>query len=487
MNPELLALAKALQPFVAAAANPKFKHNTPTGTPSTPYYTGPGGLFGVLGLERDLISSRIQPLGIASSLPALGTNVMNPLYAYITGFKDGNGDEPSTVCDDAPTAGAGKGCLQTAVFGRYTRMTRELEVNRLGQKINNGEADLVIMNDPLAKEIGGIFAQRFALGRQYAGMLGNEMLMRFMEIGVAFQNLLCPQVYTGNPDNNIGTGYAEFVGLDILISTGKRDALTGTACPSLDSDVKDFNYGKVDDVEHADIVNVMTYLMRYLKHNASRMSFGTVQWRIAMREDLFYEITAIWPCSYLTYRCKFRTDDGTVVENVSANDQIAMRDAMRNGNYLLIDGVQYAVEFDDAIAEETATTTSNVTSGCFASNIYVIPYTVMGGRPVTFWQYFDYSANVMPQISQGNYQDDFWTDGGRFLWHKKPPLNWCVQHIAKTEPRLIMLTPQLAGKITHVQYCPLQHTRDAFPTDPYWVDGGVTDGRDAPSWYVKPA
>src|SRR5688572_13102909 len=157
MNPELIALAKALQPFieVGGSKNPKYKvTGFPSGTPSTPYYTGPAGLFGVLGLERDMISSRIQPRGISSSFPAIGTQDMNPLYAYLTGFLDSSGAEPTTVCDDAPTAGNGKGCLQTAVFGRYSRQTRELEVNRLGQRINGGEtANLTIMNDPMAEEI----------------------------------------------------------------------------------------------------------------------------------------------------------------------------------------------------------------------------------------------------------------------------------------------------------------------------------------------
>jgi len=160
-----------------------------------------------------------------------------------------------------------------------------------------------------------------------------------------------------------------------------------------------------------------------------------------------------------------------------------MRDAMRAGHYLLIDGKQYPVAIDGGIVEETNTDTASVTSGCFASDIYVIPVSVRGGLGVTFFEYLDYMKGAMIGAADGNYaNDDFWTDGGRYLWHKKPPTNWCIQHLAKIEPRLVLLTPHLAGRLQNVQYCPLQHERDALPDDPYFVDGGVTS-RAAPSFY----
>jgi hypothetical protein len=491
MDPQVEAVLKALAPFVAAQGsggkNPKYKvTGFPSGTPSTPYYYGPNGLFGVDGLERDLISTRVQPRGISGLLPAYGSMVTNPLYPYLTGFLPASGSNPSGVCDDPKIAGAGKSCIQTAVFGRYTLATRELEVNRVGQQTDRGEfQDLTLMNDPFAEQLGGIFAQQFALGRQSAKMLGSEMLMRFLEVGVSFQNMLAPQVFVGNPDNNsAGGGYKEFPGLDILIGTNKKDALSGQACPSLNSDIKDFNYGLVDATNlNPDIVNMVTYMMRFLRHNASSMNFGEVSWVIAMREDLFYELTAVWPCSYLTYRCQFRTTDGTVVENVSATDQIAMRDAMRNGSYLIIDGKQYPVVIDDAIEEDSSSTTNKLTQSTYASDIYFIPLTVMGGRPVTYFEYLDYAQGALPAIEQGRAQSFFWSDGGRFLWHLQPPINWCIKHIAKIEPRLVLRTPHLAGRITNVAYRPLQHTRDAFPGQSYFVNGGVTTGHGAPSLY----
>jgi len=164
-------------------------------------------------------------------------------------------------------------------------------------------------------------------------------------------------------------------------------------------------------------------------------------------------------------------------------DAIAMRDAMRNGEYLIIDGMKIPVIIDSFIEEESSGDQGQIDAGCFASDIYIVPLTIQGGRPVTFFHYFDYSKGPMQAVSDGHVSSYFWTDGGRYLWHAKPPVNWCIQHIAKVEPRIILLTPQIAGRLTNVQYCPLQHERDAHPDDDYFVDGGVTE-RTSPSHYA---
>lgn len=458
-----------------------WKHTTPSGTPTTNYMHGPGGIFGVDGLERDIISTRVQPQGLAGTLPAMGSMRMNPLFGYLTGFEDNTGTNPDGVCDDPMTAGPTKSCIQTAQYGRYSFMTKEIELNRVGQQTDRGEfLDLRVMNDPLLQPEGGLLQQNIAGNPE----LRREVLMAFVEVGVSFQNLLMRQLYVGNPANNTaGGGYAEFPGLDILIGTNKVDAITGTNCPSLDSDIKDFNYGLVDEVSNGtDIVEVLTYMNRVLRHNATRMNFNPTTWAITMRPELFFEITAVWPCSYLTYRCTFRDAAGQERVMVNATDQVALRDRMRAGSFLLIDGIEVPVVQDDGITEETDADNANILAGQFASDIYFIPFTVRGGQAVTFFQYLDYNQGAMQAVADGRLSMDFWTDGGRFLWHRKPPVNWCNQWLAKIEPRVILLTPQLAGRVQNVRYAPLQHTRQPFPDDPYFVDGGET-ARTGPSLF----
>ena len=477
-------LAQLFAPALAKQMGVEYKHTTPTGTPSTPYYHGPGGLFGVAGVERDIIHTRVGGRGLAWALSNRTTITTDPLFPYISGYQDESGDEKDGVCDDPPIAGPAKTCLQTAPLGRYERMSREMEINRVGQIINRGEfTDLRTINDPIAPELGRSIFPNIDGSTQLG--LGAEVLARMLEVGITFVNLLGRQLYTGSPANNsANSGYKEFIGLDLLIGTNKVDAITGTNCPSLDSDVKDYNYEKVSNVAaNPSIVRTLTTMWRYVKHIAIRSNLMPVTWAISMRQALFWEITDVWPCSYLSYRCE--VNDGANIDPVPSfdtGDAIAMRDAMRNGEYLLIDGEKVPIIIDDFIVEESSNDTNLIDVGCFASDIYIVPLSILGGRPATYWEYFDYSRGPAQAIMDSRSGNFFWTDGGRYMWHQKPPLNWCIQWLGKIEPRLILSTPHIAARLTNVQYCPLQHERDPHPDDDYFTDGGVTD-RDPPSLY----
>ena len=449
-----------------------------SGTVSTNYMHGPGGIFGVSGLEQDLISTRVQPRGLAGMLRSMPTIRTNPLFAYLSGFTaESEPEDTDGVCDNCPTAGNAKSCIQTAQFGRYCYKTKELNLTTVGLQTDRGEfLDLRFVNDPILQQMGGMLNMNISGSPD----LAREVLMAWVSVGVALQNVLTRQVYVGNPaNNNTGGGYLEFPGLDILISTGKVDALSGTSCPSLDSDVKDFNYSLVCNGA-TDIVEYMQYMFRYLRHNATRMGFDPVEWVITMRPELFYEITSCWPCAYGTYRCNVNSNsDATATLDVG--DAIAMRDAMRNGSYLLIDGMKVPVIEDDGILEEVEGDDESIESGQYASNIYFVPLSVKGGFGTTYFEYKDYSKTLMPAAADGKMSEMYWTDGGRFAWTKDNK-NWCAIWEALIEPRLILRTPQLAGVIQNVRYQPLQHTRQPFPSDPYFKDGGDTS-RPGPSLY----
>ncbi|MFA5715312.1 MAG: hypothetical protein WC998_06210 [Candidatus Paceibacterota bacterium] len=451
-----------------------------SGTVSTNYMHGPGGIFGVSGLEQDLISSRVQPRGLAGMLRSIPSVRTNPLFAYLSGFTaESEPGDSDGVCDNCPTAGNAKSCIQTAQFGRYCYKTKELNLTTVGLQADRGEfLDLRFVNDPILQQMGGMLNMNISGSPD----LAREVLMAWVAVGVALQNVLTRQVYVGNPaNNNTGGGYREYPGLDILISTGKVDALSGTACPSLDSDVKDFNYSLVCNGTN-DIVEYIAYMFRYLRHNATRMGFDPVEWVITMRPELFYEITSCWPCSYLSYRCQTRdTANIDVVPSLDAGDAIKMRDDMRNGSYLLIDGMKVPVIEDDGILEEVEGDDESIESGQYASNIYFVPLSVKGGYGTTYFEYKDYSKTLLQAAADGRMSEMYWTDGGRFAWTKDNK-NWCAIWEALIEPRLILRTPQLAGVIQNVRYQPLQHTRQPFPSDPYFKDGGATY-RPGPSLY----
>lgn len=457
-------------------------------TPSTLSYMGPNSLFGALGLERDVISTRIMPFGLADKLPVQLTNTLWPQFAYFTGFAASTGSEPVGVCDDPPTAGPGATCIQTAQFGRFSRQTRVLDISHMRQQMNRAEMlDLTLMNGPLVGGMGGL-AIPGSSGRDFN--IRNEAYMRMLEVGNEFQVWFGRQIYEGNPSNNTGGGgYKEFPGLDILIGTGHVDANTNVTCPSLDSVISDFNYGNVTLTPAAmtNFINGLTQLMRYMRTKAAGQNMGDVNWALVMRPGLFYELTAAWPCNYATYRCA--ANSGALGSNINVNvdgmDMAQMRDTMRQGEYLIIDGVQIPVILDNMIREDSQTINNRVSNGSFASDVYLLPLSVRG-RSVLYWELFDFSAGLGDLTSlapgAGSY---YWTDAGRYVWHLKPPANWCIQVMGLVSPRIILRTPHLAARITNVQYQTVLHEPDPVTTDPYFVRGGNTAGYTAPTFHAQ--
>lgn len=477
-------LASALMKL---AAGEGYKHDLAAGfTTTTNLMHGAGGIFGQPGLDQDVFSTRIMPKGLASVLPAFPTQYTHPLVAYLTGITaDESGDEKDGTCDPPLSVGDIKNCFQGAVFGRFERKTDPFEVNTAGQQMNRGEFyDLRMLNDPfLSNGEFGTPGNMPAL----QDIINREMLARILPMGPAFQKMIGTANWTGNPTNNTGGGgYKEYVGLETLVGTGKVDVLSGTACAGLDSDVKDFNYALVSS-NGSSLVNVLTMIYRYVRHNASRQQFGDVEWAFVMREDLFNEITDIWPCAYSTYRCATgNVEDASIARVlVDGNAQREMADAMRNGMYLKIDGRNIPVLIDDWIPEDTSTTNANVPEASFASDIYLLPLTVLGGRAVTFFEYFNYNgAPGVPGASQAIADarltgEIYPSDGGRFLWLSQRT-GWCIELWAKIEPRLRLMTPQLAGRLQNVLYNPLQHLREGDPDSSYFFDGGRTSADFSP-------
>jgi hypothetical protein len=105
----------------------------------------------------------------------------------------------------------------------------------------------------------------------------------------------------------------------------------------------------------------------------------------------------------------------------------------------------------------------------------------MGGRPGTFLQHKDYRG-AQADINMAHLQDELWTDDGRFMWTVER-VKWCYTLSGKVEPRIILKVPQLAGRINHVMYTPLQHFRSFDQDSDYFFKGGVSER--TPSTYYS--
>jgi hypothetical protein len=471
-------LVQALKVVQSQKGGTGYKHDLPTPiSPTTNLLHGPNGLFGQAGIDRQVFSTRVQPTGLSAVIPARASNDTNPIVGYITGFTDDeDAAEKSAVCDDPLQAGVYKTCFQGSAFGRIERKTQTLELNALGARTNRGEYnDLFLVNDPFGE---GDFGTP-TVARDFQSVLQSEVNARLALLGVAFQNKIGTMNWTGNPSNNTSGGYAEYLGLESLVTATHVDVLNNNvSCPSLASDVKNFNYHSVEG-NSAELFSVLTMLYRFVRHNARTMGFEPVTWAFVMRSDAFQQITDVWPCVYATYRC---AGSAGTPNNTDALVMRQMSIDMQNGQYLMIDNVRIPVILDDYLTEYTNTTNANVPSGSFASDIYLLPLTVKGNLQVLFYEYFNFDGpnGAMQAVRDGRLGNEVYSsDGGKFLWTHERTL-WCVDWAAKIEPRLRLLTPHLAGRLQNVIYAPLQHVREAVPGAPYYVNGGNQTGSFSP-------
>jgi hypothetical protein len=478
------ALAEALAPLLAQQQAVRFglKHDA-SGTPiSVGYSHGPGGLLTFPGVDPAVFSAMVQPTSILGQLAAVPSVYTNPTYWTITGVGADSGSEKQDVCDDAPVAGLMAGCLMTSVFGRYERATPELELNRLGARNDRADPlDLALVNSSIASS--GIFGS----GVQSAGAPGDVFTTRsaassgsaMSASGGCFQRSCGPAPRrTTRLAAVTRSSPASRYWLTPVTATPKLvlSAATTTATSSTTATTASTAVGL------AQIVPTVTNMYHQLYRRAELMGLLPVRWIIAMRSQMFYELTALWPCSYLSFRCATVIDGGNGMRGViDAQDAIRFRDEMRAGKYLMIDGVRVEVQLDDGIPELSGNNSGgHFPAGCFSSDVYFIPMSVVGGRAVTYLEYFEYQ-NPSLQDALGNMILGR-IEGAFLTWPRQT--NQCVTWQTKVEPRLIMRTPWLAGRIQNVVYCPIQHEPEGFPSDPYFVNDGRTS-RPGPSLYSQ--
>jgi hypothetical protein len=431
---------------------------------------GPDGIFSTFGLEREVINAAVMPQGLISELPLMPSQDTDPRFASLTGVTDSTGSQPTNACDSAPYAYM-KGCNLTARFGMIRYDTNTIEFDKVITRYNRGDfMDLQMMGSLLDAGAGaaGLMPSNISEEDILNVVTLNEMLV----VGVQCQRELIRQSWQGNVNLT-----NEFPGLDDQITTGIMDAdISGKLCPALDSDVKNFGYSAVDG-SSKDIVEYVSSMMWYLQFNARRMELEPVEWVLVMRPELWFELSAIWPCRYFTSRCTtIDTDNIDAVPQVRAETAIELRDAMREDMYLPVNGREYRVVLDDGINELDPTSDQNLSPGEFASSLYAVPLTILGNFPVAYREYLDYrssvgTANVAPFAGQR--RPDFWTDNGIFSWAYDGQL-WCYMLGVKTEQRVILRTPQLAGRVDYIKYTPTQHLRSPFPSSDYFEDGGVS-------------
>jgi hypothetical protein len=297
------------------------------------------------------------------------------------------------------------------------------------------------------------------------------------ELANDFKRRYAEMLWTGNPTNTAGSsgGYIEYNGLNKIVNTGYRDAISGTTCSAADSLVLSFGNAIVQN-NAVTIVRNFVEATRDRRLLAEQIQFGPVVHAWVMRRQLFLALTEVWPCAYYTYRCYAASPTGNATAFVDTNTQVAMRDAMRAGQYLLIDGTQVPVIIDNTMEE------LNVGAGNFQSSAYLVPLAAPGsfsetGGMLSYMEYFDYRGPYGMQSALGDMAPDqiYKVSGdGRFAMMLLSPQSFCRQVLMRTRKRLIMRTPFLAARIDNIRYNVYIHERDYEPGTSFFQDGGNT-------------
>lgn len=457
--------------------------NDPPFAPIGPYLHGPNGLFNRRDRENPVFSAMMTPMmGVADAIPVfnggrfLDNNFGGTDAAFdslITGMTEGALDDfanqPTVPCEDGPSGGLMKFCTLVNTYGNYKMSTRELEMDRAGRV-----ADLV---DAMAVQVANQFPKGiFALPSETPTMqnaVNNELAMRVWEMVMSFQRMFAPRVFIGSPANNNGES-KDIVGLDIHINSGNKiDATFQTVCTAANSDVK--NFGNV--VVSAVAANIMSYIEMadlFVTHKARRQGLGTPEYIIAMRPELWFEVSQVIPIQKYLQVLGAINSITNARATVSMNDVYDERNLIRSSMQIPVNGRMIRVVLDDTIVETNLGNLGGVPT--YSSTVYGIPLTVLNGVPVTFWEYFNH-ANLQEQIIQARAAGLTWTtDGGQFRWFSDFSKG-CLKLNAKFSPRLRMRTPQVAWRINNVAYAPLQHLDTWNPDSVYHTDGGVTQGQ----------
>lgn len=479
----------ALNTLASQGMQQGFKHDV-TGAPVGPYGHGVAGLFSMAGQDAKIFSAMLQPqLSILNDLPVLAADPVpgagyggyqQEFFTTITGVtasQQDDANQPTEECEPFPAGGLMKVCTLVSPYGRYGAALDQLNIEKLGMLANPADPtylqNMNLQNPPLGPTApGGI-----------GNVLYNEFARRAFTAIHGYALKVATKVWTGDPALSAASNrWKDVLGLNTQINTGnKRDALTGIPCTAMNSDVKDYNYAQVG-AAGSSIANVMDTVLAYLQNNARQMGLMPVRWKIYMRSQMFDELVKIWPVLY--YQQMIAQVNNFTNARFSFGPELAqMRDAMRDGLYLPIRNQRIEIGLDDGIPERTANTNSQLQPGQFASDIYFVPLTVLGGVPVTYIEPFRQDNAITEQvIRDGRILNTFTSDGGMYRWYSLQTRG-CVEWDFVSQFRIVVRTPQIAGRITNVAIAPLQAFRSAFNDSAYFVDGGRSNTPGTPAYY----
>lgn len=419
-----------------------------------------GGLFTRPGADPDMFSTIVVPTGarLLAELFLRTTVELNPEFDMLTGVKALEGSPAANGCSPAPKSGDAKLGTFRSAFGEAYIETEQGQLNKMGGRVNLADTDRRLVN--LAGMGNPLMPEPLQMAQNINTPLGLSYMKMYVTILREFMRVL----FTGNYGSPSGIFTKEFNGFDNLIIENPIDVMGNTIAAA---SAKIVNWNNVAASGLNGAYNLVDYIAG-LMHYVERLSDDTelpMQGVIAMDPDLFWVITQFWPCSYLTNQCAVTDGNGQRVI-VTGGEQTTMRDQMRTGSFLWVNGKQVAVVQSSAIPKTA------FGSG-FSSEILFIPMYALG-RKVTYLEGFDQFNTSIQQFVNLAPGTRYRTFNGGFYAMTDLQTRFCIEHMLGFQPRLIMRTPQFAWRITNVNFTMpgFLYSRDWNPSGPYHANGG---------------
>lgn len=426
------------------------------------------GAFSYPGVRPEMFSALTRPRSFARLFNPVRSEFTDEILEINTGQTAGSGTNATGFCGNPPVVGQLKMCQQIFQFGDYYIKTNLNALPLVGQLRNRADVPRNILNaapseNPLIPDL----MYRLTDTRD---QLAYELFL----VGVDLERTLETVLVTGDiTQSSVSTDLGwikEFNGLDGQIKTGYTDAVTGIACPAMDSAVITFNADVGATIAGGDGRNLVTTfsdLYYGLLDRAAGVGMANPDIRIIMRKEAFRGIVEIYACQYNTHRCNSLGTAGNpfVVDTRDAN---TIRMEMLNGQYLLIDGVQVPVMFSEGIPQGTPA------AATWQSDVYMGAVSWQG-VPLLRLEYFGmdnpYSQKFASSFNAANI--DYLNNGMFIVGVRDTGL--CREFHFASRMRLIVETPWLWGRIDNINYstnsAPM---RNALPGTSLYANGGYT-------------
>lgn len=421
-----------------------------------------GGLFTRPGAEEGMYSTVVQPSSsnFLAELFRGVSRISDPEYDILSGVKALVGSTAANGCAPAPKAGTAKLCTLRSKFGEAYIETDQGQLNKMGGYINRGDVDRRLLN------FAGLGNPLMPEPMRMAQNINTPLGLAYMRLYTSILREFMRVFFTGNYPAASGIFTTEFNGLDQLIIENPID-VEGNICSAASAKIVNWNNTAIGgSVSGGSLVDYIAGLMHYNVQLQQDTELPT-QGVMIMHPDLFYAITRMWPCSYLTNQCNVvNTSTNSNTNFVDSGDAIEMRDTMFNGSFLWVNGQQVPVIQTTAVAQTAF-------GAGFSTSIYYVPIYALGEK-VTYIEGFDQGNPAIQEfLNAGAYTHYRYYNGGFYAMTERQT-DFCIEHKYSFQPRLIMRTPWMAWRMLNVNYSlpGFLYSRDFNPSGQYHFDGG---------------